>query len=213
MKQRFKDITGFRFGKLTVIEMATTRKNPKNIDWVCKCDCGNMTTVIGTKLRKENGTKSCGCLINENRFVKHNMSKTREYHSWSGMLDRCYNANSKYYHLYGGRGIEMCPEWKESFNVFYEDMGACPETYSIDRINNDGNYEPSNCRWATKQEQSVNRKNTVWIEYEGELKHLAEWARVLGISSELLSFRVTKFGVDEAFTMPFGRWGKREDSK
>lgn len=149
MKQRFKDITGFRFGKLTVIEMATTRKNPKNIDWVCKCDCGNMTTVIGTKLRKENGTKSCGCLINENRFVKHNMSKTREYHSWSGMLDRCYNANSKYYHLYGGRGIEMCPEW----------------------------------------------------------------ARVLGISSELLSFRVTKFGVDEAFTMTFGRWGKREDSK
>jgi len=203
-KMKYKDITGFKFGRLTVVEIASTRKNAKKIDWVCECDCGNKTIATGTELRIGN-VRSCGCLssdLSRERATKHGACATKEYHAYRSMKDRCYRVSHEYYSKYGAKGVSVCSEWLESFDNFLNDMGKAPsKEHSLDRIDNDGNYEPSNCRWATKQEQSVNRSNTVWIEFNGEMKHLAEWSRVLGVSSITLQNRIKKYGVDKAMTM------------
>lgn len=133
----------------------------------------------------------------------HNKSKTREYEAWHSMMQRCYNSNHKAYPDYGGRGITVCEAWHDP-GTFLNDMGES-NGLSLDRINNDGNYEPSNCRWATKQEQSVNRRNTRWIEFAGEKLHLSEWARKLDMSKELLYYRIKRFGVELALSTPVGR--------
>lgn len=133
----------------------------------------------------------------------HGKSHTKEYQAWASMMKRCYTKTHEYYHKYGGRGVTVCKEWHNPEN-FLNDMGAS-NGLSLDRINNDGNYEPTNCRWATKKEQSVNRSITNWIEFNGEKLHLVGWANKLNISSATLCYRIKKFGTDIALSTPLGR--------
>jgi hypothetical protein len=157
------DMTGKRFGKLVVIERHGSCSN-RHYTWLCKCDCGKKSIVIGGKLR-DGSTRSCGCLRDEVRTsgnTTHGKWNTPEWKAWNNIIQRCTNQNSPAYRNYGGRGISVCSEWRHSFDKFYTDMGKRPSSkHSIDRIENNGNYEPNNCRWTTEKVQQNNKRNNV----------------------------------------------------
>ncbi len=155
------DLTGKTFGRLTVIGPAPCPENIKNTHkyWLCRCDCGNQTVVRGSNL-KSNRTKSCGCLKNQ---VKHGKIKTRLYRIFGAMKTRCYNQNATAYVNYGARGIKVCEAWLDKVNGFqnfaeWSLANGYSDDLSIDRINVNGNYEPSNCRWVSSQTQNCNRR-------------------------------------------------------
>ena len=157
------DLTGQRFGRLTVLHRDGST-SCRHAAWKCQCDCGEVRTICGKHLRSGN-TKSCGCLnrelLSEGLATTHGMTRHgREagvYGSWRSMRERCQNSNATHYAYYGGRGVTVCERW-ESFENFLADMGPRPEGLSLDRINNEGNYEPGNCRWATRKQQAHNRR-------------------------------------------------------
>lgn len=163
-RKRIVNLVGQQFERLLVIEEDMTN-NEKKAKWICKCDCGNIVSVYGHNL-KSGTTKSCGCLYRD-RKGEHNpryetgLSREWIYSTWNSMKQRCFNPNATEYSAYGGRGITVCEEWKNSFKCFYEYVSKLPhygeEGRSIDRINNNGNYEPGNVRWATKEQQYENR--------------------------------------------------------
>lgn len=193
----FKDLTGQRFGRLTVVYRVEDYISPKGYaipKWECVCDCGNKLEARGDKL-KSGTLKSCGCLhkrtIKKRVNQKHGMSNTRLYRIYKEMYGRCYSPKCPAYQDYGGRGIKICQEWLDDFMNFYNwaITNGYRDDLTIDRINNDGNYEPSNCRWATAKEQARNTRNTVFLTYKGETKSVPEWAEIIGISKDTLTYR------------------------
>jgi hypothetical protein len=191
------DLSGQRFGKLLVISRAPNEPNGK-ARWVCVCDCGKTTTVAGSTLRY-GGTKSCGhrdaeTLRKMGAFhLSHGMDGTPEYRAWVGMRGRCNNPSYKAYPSYGGRGIYVCERWQSRFENFFADMGKRPtQKHSIDRIDNDGPYSPENCRWATQSEQVRNRRNSLYVEFEGQVRLLAGLANETGLSLSTLGHRAAR---------------------
>lgn len=159
------DLSGSRFGRLSVLRRAENIR--RAAAWLCYCDCGNYATVRVDNLRGGQ-TKSCGCLHHEvlvktgkTANLRHGMKSDPVYSVWANMKDRCHNPRNHAWKDYGGRGITVCERWRNSFVAFIEDMGKRPEGLTLDRIDCNGNYEPSNCRWATWTEQANNKRNTV----------------------------------------------------
>lgn len=185
------DLTGQRFGKLTVIEYLG-RKNHQNY-WKCRCDCGNIVCCYHYNLTRGTST-SCGCLRSYYaRKVRncHGEATTRLYKEWGRMRNRCYNKNSPDYNRYGGRGIKACSEW-DTFWPFREWALANGYTdeLSLDRIDVNKDYSPENCRWITMREQQSNKRTNIFIEHNGRKQTVAQWANELGILKETIMWRV-----------------------
>ena len=190
------DLTGQKFGRLTVLERAEDYKTPKgkrHTRWMCKCECGNTAHILGDHL-KGRLTKSCGCLSAElsAQRCKHHGYRERLYRIWTAMKQRCCNPKAHSYSRYGGRGITVCDEWMCDYKAFYDWALASgyQDDLSIDRIDNDKGYSPDNCRWATSKEQNRNRRINHNITINGETKTLAEWCEQYDISHKTVRSRL-----------------------
>lgn len=204
------DLVGFRNTYTEVIEYIERRG--AHHYWKVQCVCGAIKE-LSTSAAKQ--YQSCGCKRAEllaSANTKHGMSggwrgkHPKIYRTWAGMLSRCSNSKLRCYADYGGRGIVVCERWHD-FSVFLEDMGMPPTAeHSIDRIDNNGNYEPGNCRWATNSEQSRNRSDNRYLEFDGQRKIVADWAKDTGLSEHLISSRLDVLGwtVERALTEPPG---------
>lgn len=195
--RKIMDLTGQRFGRLIVIGEAGRAKNGAK-RWRCLCDCGNEHFVITGNLLNSS-TRSCGCYRKECTASKnyvHGKSQTRLHRIWRGMKKRCFNPNEKCFNLYGGRGITVCEDWKNDFQSFYDwaIKNGYDDSLSIDRINVNGNYEPSNCRWADNKIQSNNKTTSFLLTMNGETHTVSEWAKIVGIDRKTISDRITRFG-------------------
>lgn len=184
------DLTGQVFGRLTAIKFSGHRNQCRL--WECKCECGN-TAHVPTAVLRNGATRSCGCLSNDMlalRNFKHGGSADPEYWVLHSMLERCRNPNNKFFSIYGGRGIFVCDRWL-NYDNFLADMGRRPSPkHSIDRIDNDGNYEPSNCRWATATEQARNKSNNRRITAFGKTKCVSDWCSEYGIAFRTIMSRL-----------------------
>lgn len=203
----FHSVADGRFGRLTVVP-GVKKKIDGKYHYLCKCDCGNEIYVL--KQRLINGqTKSCGCFNRECtalRSTTHGMTNSRIYRIWRGMISRCEcPGDGMNYIKYGTRGISVCEEWHK-FELFYEwaKNSGYSNDLSIERIDNNGNYCPENCRWATNKEQANNRRNSLWIEFNGEIKTLAQWAEEYHVPYKTLYYRYIymKWDIKKALTQP-----------
>lgn len=194
------DISGQRYARLVALEFARIQRG--NAVWVFACDCGALKSIDAHSVRY-GATRSCGCLHSEAaaaKNTKHGKSHTPEYLTWKSMRERCGNPNVLNYHRWGGRGIRVCPEW-DDFDLFLAHVGPRPSSrHSLDRINNDGNYEPGNVRWATDAEQGRNMVRNHWIEFRGERMIQQDWADRLGIAGCTLRKRLKRWTLERALT-------------
>ena len=193
---------GRRFGRWLVLGRGTKRNH-----WVCRCDCGTERQVMSCNLTAGKSS-SCGCThaaANARRCATHGHAarerQAPEYKIWLGMRSRCQVKTNKAYRLYGARGITVCERWRHDFAAFLADMGPRPSSqHSIDRIDNDGDYEPGNCRWATVMEQANNKRGLRLISHHGKTRTLSSWAREIGVNPSTLSERIEKRGVTAALS-------------
>src|SRR6267142_4778572 len=198
---------GQRFGRWLVLTPAQPNY------WHCRCDCGSVKPVAGGSLRK-GYSSSCGCLRKETvakRSQKHSDYVSKEYTAWSAMLRRCRNSKDPAYPNYGGRGITVCTPW-HTYTNFLRDMGRAPSTnHSIDRINNDSNYDPINCRWATAIEQNSNKRGARLLPWRGLLMTAAAWERHLGVAKGTIQDRLRAgWSVEDALLRPIDRKARRQ---
>lgn len=192
----FKDLTGQIFGRLRVLGAEGVGQD-RQYYWRCACSCGKTVVVSGHNLRRGQ-TRSCTCFQKDRvreMFTVHGHArvgpKISEYGIWCSMKRRCLNSNEDQFKDYGGRGITICERWLNSFENFLADMGRRPsKRHTIDRINNDGNYEPGNCRWATRLEQNNNARSNIRITHNGKTQTVAQWAREFGIKYKTLLTRI-----------------------
>lgn len=202
---RLIDLTGQRFGKLEVLSMEGVDKY-RSAKWLCKCDCGNTCVVTSNNLRRGQ-TQSCGCLRVEkaSSTATHRMSRSRIYRIWCDMKNRCYNPNVPNYHNYGGRGIKVCNEWLDptTFIAWANESGYA-DNLTIERIDIDGDYEPSNCKWITLKEQQWNKTTSKYITIDGETKCLREWCEQFGMNYRTVHHRIKYLGWEpkKALTTP-----------
>ena len=190
----FIDRVGQKFNRLTVTSRAENNKRGL-ARWKCQCSCGNIVTVISVSL-VQGLTQSCGCLHKENTskatFI-HGMAKTPEYRAWAHIVERCTVPNTKGFENYGGRGITICDEWRHDFMAFYRHVGKHPSPkHSIDRIDNDGNYEPGNVRWATSQTQRNNNRRIHNITLHGHTMNIDQWAKFVNIKYSAIWSRIKR---------------------
>ena len=218
-KYKVGDLTGQHFGMLTVVEKAEDRiyNNKAYKQWFCRCDCGKEKVIMQANLMSGKST-NCGCqrILKIQKATKtHGMTKSRLYVLYKGILARCYNKNHQHYKEYGERGIRVCSEWLEDFMNFYNwamdngyDENAPRGKCTLDRISNDGNYEPNNCRWVDMKVQANNtRKNIVITNSKGESHTISEWGHILGVSPSLLLSRYRKgWEIDKVLYKEIGRW-------
>lgn len=200
---RFQNLTGQRFGRLTVL--AFVGRVSHTWRWRCRCDCTRETTVRATDLRTGR-TRSCGCYKNEKtseRFTTHGHKRhgktSKEYVTWRGMIARCTNANDLAYINYGGRGIHVCKRWLDSFEAFFADVGPAPSpSHEIDRYpDQNGGYTPTNVRWATVAEQARNKRNNRLLTLAGETMCVAAWAERTGLCYRTILRRKSLGWTDE----------------
>jgi hypothetical protein len=202
------NLEGLKYGRLTAISVVGSHR--KGRVWRCKCDCGGVVDVVSGRLRS-GWTKSCGCMKLEHGHrlaksrIKHGFShKISEYNIWSGMKARCYNRRSAGWKRYGGRGIGVAEQWRDSFDQFLADVGRRPSVeYSLDRIDVDGDYGPDNCRWALQSIQQNNRRDNLRIEAFGEILTPSQWQAKTGIKASAIRNRLDMgWSSDDAVSRP-----------
>lgn len=200
MKPAF-DYTGQQFGRWTVL-----KRGDKPKIWICRCECGKIKAANIDNL-KSGKSISCGCYraeLGEKQLKKHGMSKTKLYYVWYGMKKRCGNPGVRGYERYGGRGIKVCKEWAVNFETFmaWAMVNGYKEGLEIDRIDNEGNYEPTNCRWVTRYENMQNTRINKHIEYKGKVYTINQLSEMHGIAAKLIGARLRKgWNVEEAISL------------
>lgn len=199
-----------KFGRLTVLEFSHMKG--KHSYWKCRCDCGVEKVIRSDTFTSKSDkpkTQSCGCLNRESKSKTHGESRTKLYHVWATMKNRCNDENNANYRHYGGRGIQVCNEWSQDYVVFrdWAVENGYSEGLTLDRINVNGNYEPLNCRWITQEEQNRNTRSTILIKYDGKEQCISEWARELHMSIDTLYARIRKNGwdIEKALTTPVNK--------
>lgn len=201
--RKFDDLSGQRFWRLLVIERVPAE--PKRVRFLCRCDCGN-TAIVDSHHLKIGKTKSCGCWNADSR-VKYAHSrliqKTPEYMAYHSMMQRCYKVGSQNWPRYGARGISVCVKWREGFQAFYDDMGPRPsKDHSLDRIDNNGDYSPENCRWTTREVQMNNRSVSHKVTLNGETLTIRQWAKVFGVPETTVHSRLKDgWPIEKALTL------------
>ena len=207
MKRVKNDLTGQRFGRLTVI--GVDDRNTRKTYFYCQCDCGKVKSVRSDGLIS-GAVRSCGCLkkdqdrINLTANHKHKMSHTRPYEIWQGMKGRCYNIHDARYDRYGGRGITVCDEWKDNFSEFHQWAlnNGYRDDLTIDRIDNDKGYSPENCRWADSETQCRNRRTNIKITIGNSTRTLIEWCEIFNVDYRMVNARYHRngfIGINELF--------------
>lgn len=183
------DLTGQVFSRLTVVARAPNRYAGQAF-WQCRCECG-ASIETNTQRLKSGHTKSCGCWARD-AHTKHGLHDSPEYLVWQQMKERCHNPRKASYARYGAIGITVCRRWRNSFEAFYADMGPRPPAHTLERVDNSLGYSPKNCRWATWDDQYRNRRQTVWLEYDGRRQCRKDWATEFGIDEATLAQRLQR---------------------
>lgn len=206
----FQDLSGQKFGFLTAIKVVEKNNKGESV-WECICDCGNITKSTCSNLKRGH-TKSCGC-YKKVCCITHHETNTRLYKIWKGIKTRCYNKNFPKYSNYGGRGISVCEQWLENYSNFrdWSMLNGYNDTLTIDRIDNNGNYEPNNCRWVNNKTQSNNRRDNCFITYLGETLTISQWGDRLGIDPKTIRarYKVYNLPLEKVFYKGDLRYGTK----